>query len=78
VLTVSWYRSSDLFVRPKIHLKRNRSDEDRWITIGKDRTNNVIVVIHTFHEENTYHCKIRVISARKATKKETKQYEGDK
>jgi hypothetical protein len=52
-------------------------DEDRWITVGKDQTNLILVVIHTFHEENIDNCRIRLISARKATKKEIKQYEGD-
>ena len=78
---VSFERAAAIFLDPlaiSIYDEEHSSDEDRWITIGKDRTNNVLVVIHTFHEENIDNCKVRVISARKATKKEIKQYEGDK
>lgn len=78
---VSFERAAGIFLDPlaiSIYDEEHSSDEDRWITIGKDRTNNILVVIHTFHEENIDNCKVRVISARKATKKEIKQYEGDK
>ena len=77
---VSFERAAEIFLDPSaisIYDEEHSPDEDRWITIGKDRTNNLIVAIHTFHEENTDHCKIRVISARTATKKEVRQYEGD-
>jgi uncharacterized DUF497 family protein len=43
----------------------------------KNTANLNLVIVHTFHEENIDNCKIRLISARKATKKEIKQYEGD-
>lgn len=78
---VTFERAAEMFLDPlaiSIYDEEHSSDEDRWITIGKDHTNNVLVVIHTFHGENTDNCKIRVISVRKATKKEIKQYEGDK
>ena len=52
-------------------------EEDRWVTIGRDLSENVLVVIHTFQEEDADAAVIRVISARRATKKEIKQYEGD-
>lgn len=48
--------------------------EDRWITIGKDRNNITIVVVHTFEEINSDNSTIKIISARRATKKEDKQY----
>jgi uncharacterized DUF497 family protein len=78
---VSFERAAATFLDPlaiSIYDEEHSSEEDRWITIGKDQTNNVLVVIHTFHEENIDNCKVRVLSARKATKKEIKQYEGDK
>jgi len=61
-----------------IYDKEHSLDENPWITIGKDCSNNVLVLIHTFHGENIDNYKIRMISARKGTKKEIKQYEGDK
>jgi uncharacterized protein len=48
-------------------------DEDRWVTIGRDLSENVLVVIHTFQKEDADTAIIRVISARRATKKEIKQ-----
>lgn len=78
---VSFERAAEVFLDPlaiSIYDEEHSSEEDRWITVGKDHTDNVLVVIHTFHEENTDNCKIRMISVRKATKKEIKQYEGDK
>jgi uncharacterized DUF497 family protein len=48
--------------------------EDRWITIGKDKNDIPLVVIHTFRETDLNNCIIRIISARRATKQEIKQY----
>ena len=51
-------------------------DEDRWITLGMDSSGNLLVVIHTFHAIDDTSRRIRIISARKAMRKETRQYEG--
>lgn len=50
-------------------------EEDRWITLGLDRTGTLVVVCHTYREETETSARIRLISARKATKNEAKQYE---
>jgi uncharacterized DUF497 family protein len=50
--------------------------EDRWITIGLDSVTRTLVVIHTYITIDDENCNIRVISARKATKKEQKMYQG--
>jgi hypothetical protein len=44
--------------------------EDRFVLIGNSYKNRLLVVVHTERGN-----KIRIISARKATKKERKQYE---
>ncbi|MCP5244588.1 MAG: BrnT family toxin [Burkholderiales bacterium] len=44
------------------------------ITLGKAINENLLVVIHTF-SENDNGAIIRIISARKATKNEQRQYE---
>ncbi len=44
--------------------------EDRFIIIGNSFRNNLLVIVHTERGD-----KIRIISARNATKKEGKQYE---
>ncbi|MGQ9645469.1 MAG: BrnT family toxin [Thermodesulfobacteriota bacterium] len=48
--------------------------EDRWITLGKDRNDVLLVVVHTFLEIDGDNCSIRIISARLATRHEAKQY----
>lgn len=77
---VSFDRAAEVFLDPlaiSIYDEEHSSDEDRWITIGKEQINLILVVVHSFHEENIDNSKIRLISARKATKEEIKQYEGD-
>ncbi len=48
--------------------------ETRWITIGLDDRGILCVVVHTF-EQTEADRQIRVISARRATKRETTQYQ---
>lgn len=50
-------------------------DEERWITVGIDRTGVLLLVCHTYREETETSAMIRIISARRATKNEEKQYE---
>ena len=50
-------------------------DEERWITLGLDRTGTLLIVCHTYRNETETSARIRIISARKATKNEAKQYE---
>jgi uncharacterized protein len=45
-------------------------DEERFITIGMDAFGRILVVVYSYREDS-----IRIISARKATAKERKQYE---
>jgi hypothetical protein len=45
-------------------------EEDRFILIGNSYKNNLLVVVHTERID-----KIRIISARKSTKHERRQYE---
>jgi len=53
-----------------IYDEKHSLNEDRWITIGLDTKTRTLIVIHTFIEIDKENCNIRVISARKATKKE--------
>jgi uncharacterized DUF497 family protein len=50
-------------------------EEERWITLGLDETGALLVVSHTYDEEAEDHARVRLISVRKATKNETKQYQ---
>lgn len=48
--------------------------EDRWISIGLASSSQLILVVHTHVEIDTENATIRIISARKPTKRETQQY----
>lgn len=50
--------------------------EERWVTLGKAETGQLVVVVHTF-EELVDEARIRLISARYATAHERRQYESD-
>ena len=50
-------------------------DEARWVTIGLAADQATLVVVHTHRSTKTGNEVIRIISARKATAKERRQYE---
>ena len=45
-------------------------DEERFVTVGRDAFQRLLVVVYTWRGEN-----IRLISARQATRRESKGYE---
>ncbi len=54
--------------------EEHSDEEERWLTIGMDEVTRTLVVIHTYISVDEKNCNIRLISARKATKKEQKIY----
>ena len=75
---VTFQRSGTIFYdlhAISIFDEEHSQKEERWITIGKDNSEILLVVSHTFQEINASSYRIRIISARKATKKERNQYE---
>lgn len=48
--------------------------EERWITLGLDHTGVLLVVCHTFRDDTESSARLRLISARKATKGEAAEY----
>lgn len=81
---VSFERASQVFLDPNtlsldpntlsIEDEKHSEDEDRWITLGMDKSGVLLVVCHTFREVGPVNYSIRLISARKPTKREAKQY----
>jgi len=53
-----------------ITIKDDFPGEERFVTVGTDALGRILVVIYTYRESS-----IRIISARKATTYEQKQYE---
>ena len=58
-----------------VYDEEHSDNEDRWITIGLDSTGVLRVVVHTFERTDEFSSEIRIISARKATSSEAKQYQ---
>jgi hypothetical protein len=52
----------------------SHAGEDRWITLGMDAHGQLLVVCHTWRETGEGEARCRIISARKATKTEARQY----
>jgi uncharacterized DUF497 family protein len=49
--------------------------EERWTTLGQAENGKLLVVIHTYQGNDTQAAMVRIISARPATKQETRNYE---
>lgn len=47
--------------------------EDRFLLLGRSSKMRILIIVHCFQEKESI---IRIISARKATSKETQQYRG--
>ena len=56
-----------------VYDEEHSEQEHRWVTIGSGARGSVLVVVHTF-EQSEMVADVRIISARKATRKETAQY----
>lgn len=57
-----------------IHDPEHSDDEERFILLGLSAMTRLLVVCHCYQKQNSV---IRIISARKATKKESSKYYGD-
>jgi uncharacterized DUF497 family protein len=57
----------------------NSNEETRWVTLGEARNGLLLVVVHTYVETAPDRVYIRIISARRPTRREARQYrEGTK
>ena len=80
---VSFERAATVFLDPvamSIFDDEHSEEEERWITLGLDRFGVLLAVCHTFREEDGAvrgaSAKIRLISARRADRREAAQYQG--
>jgi len=75
---VSFERASTVFRDPQaisLFDQDHSQEEDRWLTMGIDRAGSVLILSHTFQQIDSDTCRVRIISARKATKSEIRQYQ---
>jgi uncharacterized protein len=59
-----------------IYDEEHAEDEDRWVTLGRSEQGTCIVVVHRVRDEGPQHATIRIISARRANRREMTHYEG--
>jgi hypothetical protein len=75
---IAFERAATVFLDPRALSEFDEAHsmhQDRWITLGVDLTGTLLVVCPTYIEETEASARIRLISARRATKNEAKQYE---
>lgn len=77
---VSFEQAATVFIDPlalSLLDEEHGENEERWITMGRSREAQTLVVVHTYRENQSNSVTIRIISARKATKHEQQQYESE-
>lgn len=75
---ISFERATTIFRDPNllsIPDEEHSASEERWLTMGLDENGILLVISHKFKDLSATVCKIRIISARKATTAEEEQYE---
>jgi uncharacterized protein len=50
------------------------TDEERWVTLGQASAGNLLLVVHTWLEISRDRSAVRIISARRPTRNEARQY----
>ncbi len=74
---VSFEEGSTVFLDPRalsVYDTDHGDMEDRWVTLGLSSVGRPLVVIHTFRESSQRRSMIRMISVRKATRRESRTY----
>jgi uncharacterized DUF497 family protein len=74
---ISFEEAETVFYDPNgktIHDPEHSDKEDRFVILGLSKALNLLVVCHCYREEDEI---IRIITARKATKNESKAYGGN-
>ena len=51
--------------------------EERWFALGMSSDGKLLAVSHTYQHTGPIHVRVRIISAREATKRERQQYENE-
>jgi hypothetical protein len=51
--------------------------EERWFTLGMSSDGKLLALSHTYQHAGPIHVRVRIISAREATRRERQQYENE-
>ena len=60
-----------------VYDEENSQNEDRWFTLGYDSSGKLLAVAHSYEVTGPTSDRIRIISARKATRRERRSYEDE-
>ena len=74
---VTFEQATGVFRDPRalsVYDANHGENEGRWVTLGICSTGALLVVHHTYEREDADAVVIRIISSRKATRKEHKHY----
>jgi uncharacterized DUF497 family protein len=74
---ISFEEAETVFYDPNartIHDPEHSNEEDRFVILGLSKSLNLLVVCHCYRENDEI---IRIITAREATKNESKAYGGN-
>ncbi|MBY0572861.1 MAG: BrnT family toxin [Undibacterium sp.] len=74
---VTFARASQVFLDPlsiTVYDEEHSQSEERWHTIGHDAQGAILVIAHTYQATSHHGARIRLISARLATKQERRFY----
>jgi uncharacterized DUF497 family protein len=75
---VRFDEAASVFLDPlalTVYDRSSSQDEERWFTLGFDGKGRLLAVMHTYRTSGITSVRIRVISARKATRRERNYYE---
>jgi uncharacterized DUF497 family protein len=74
---VAFESAATVFLDPEalsLYDRAHSEGEDRWLTLGMDSHGRLLVISHTWREVEGSAARCRIISARKATNTEARQY----
>ncbi len=74
---VTFPRASQVFRDPfatSVYDETHSGEEERWATLGVDSNSVLLVVIHTWKQVDPENVAVRIISARRATRREAAEY----
>jgi uncharacterized protein len=77
---VSFEQAATVFLDPlaiTIFDDAHSQTEERWFTMGQEAGGGLLVVVHTFQDQSSSIARVRIISARTATKQERRVYEDE-
>jgi hypothetical protein len=72
---VNFQAAASVFADELLVSLPDAAHNERWITLGKDASGRLLVVVHTWSDTNSTSASVRIISARPATRHERRQYE---